>query len=303
MLNTEAISPRFQGLDIWDSEEILTALWEGQMSAIASVRQAIPNLAAAAEDAAERLRERGRLVYVGAGASGHLAIQDGLEMPQTFGWPPERLVLIMAGGERARLSPLGQAEDDAEAGFADINVRSINSDDVVVGVAASGTTRYTVNALEVARKLGALTVALANNPDTPLLAAADHAILLPTGAEVIAGSTRMGAGTAQKAALNMFSTLLMTRLGHVHDGLMVDVVIDNDKLVGRGVQMLSHITGAEAEQSRQALEQNHNNLKVAALVLSGCDSTQAETVLQSAKGVLRKALARCDAAKLGETGY
>lgn len=292
MSTTEIISPRYRGLDTWNAADVLSALWEGQLSAIASVRESLPALALAAEAMAERLRESGRLAYVGAGASGHLAIQDGLELPQTFGWPAERLLLLMAGGDKARTSSAGPAEDDAEAGRRDMETCAVSADDAVIGVAASGTTPYTVAALQLARENGALTVALANNADTPLLEIATHPILLLTGPEVIAGSTRMNAGTAQKAALNMLSTLVMTRLGHVHDGLMVDVHIDNEKLLERGVQMLIHLTGVDMDQARSALARSDNQVKVAALVLSGVTRIEAECLLDEANGVLREALSR-----------
>ncbi len=202
MQETERFSPRYKGLDLWSEEDALAAFWDGQMTALAAVRPALPSIAAAARAMVERLGGGdGRLVYGGAGSSGLLAAQDGMEVTPTFGWPPERLLILVAGGDAARLRPMGVREDDAGDGERAVSAHRIGAADVVIGVAASGTTPYTVALLQGARSAGALTVAIANNFDTPLLQAAAHPIPLDTGPEVIAGSTRLGAGTAQKAAL------------------------------------------------------------------------------------------------------
>jgi len=287
---TETASLRYRGLDTWDSATLLEALCESQMAAIAAVRTALPELEAAAAAMVERLAGSGRLVYAGAGASGLLALQDGLELPQTFGWPRQRLVLLVAGGDQ--LQQLGGAEDDAEVGREAVAALHLGAADVLLGVAASGTTPYTVAALEAAGASGALTVAIANNPDTPMLRAAACPVLLNTGAEVVAGSTRMKAGTAQKAALNLLSTLVMTRLGHVHDGYMVDMVIDNAKLRQRGLTILSAISGRPREKAAEALAQCQDRIKPAVLVLHGLQAAEALRLLEETRGSLRAALAR-----------
>lgn len=293
MLNTEIASPRYRGLDTWDSADILAALLDGQLNAVAAVRPALPALGQAAEAMAARLRnENSRLVYVGAGLSGHLAYQDGLEMPQTYGWPTARLILLMAGGGKARLEPLGGAEDNAEAGTQEMMAHGVGPADVVIAVAASGETAYTVTALKAARGQGALTVGIANNPHTPLLGVAEYPILLDTGPEVIAGSTRMNAGTAQKAALGMLSTLVMVKLGHVIDGYMVNMTVDNAKLRARAARMLTAITRADRDAALAAFDRCKGQVKLAALVLNGLSPTEAEQALAEAGGVLRIALNR-----------
>jgi N-acetylmuramic acid 6-phosphate etherase len=286
--STEYVSDRYVGFDVWDSREALEALWQGQVAAISSVRPAIQVLADAADAIANRLgKGTGRLIYTGAGASGLLAMQDGMEMNQTFGWPVERLELLIAGGDEARLSAKGVVEDDAAAADQDAARVDIKSDDVVIGVAASGSTPYTVALTTYAQAAGALTVAIINNRNTALGAAADFEIVLESGPEVIAGSTRLGAGTAQKAALGMLSTLVMTRLGHVFDGHMVNVIADNKKLVERAVRMIVAIADVDDDTARIALETCHGQVKNAVLVAKGMSAVEAESALVKAEGDLR----------------
>lgn len=292
MAQTEAAEPRFRGLDTWNDHSVLASLWESQLAAVAAVGPALPALAAAASSMTQRLRQGGRLFYVGAGTSGLLAVQDGSELPQTFGWPREKLVLLLAGGPD--LESLGAAEDEAEDARARLAALNLNAQDVVLAVAASGTTPYTVAALEYARDQGALTVAMANNAATLLLDVAEHPVLLDTGAEVIAGSTRMKAGTAQKVALNLLSTLVMTRLGHVFDGRMVDLQIDNEKLRRRGLQMLMELTGANEATAASALAACHDQVKPAVLVARGLSPAAAASLLEQHEGSLRAALAQID---------
>jgi N-acetylmuramic acid 6-phosphate etherase len=289
--STEDVSARYEGFDTWDSEKALDALWQGQQSAVASVRPAIPVLAKAAEAVASRLGAgAGRLVYTGAGSSGLLAMQDGMEMTQTFSWPAERLVLLMAGGDAARLQQVGLEEDDASAAEADAARVAFTSEDVLVAVAASGTTPYTLAMVSTARAAGALTIAIINNQTTPMGAAADHEIVLASGPEVIAGSTRLGAGTAQKAALGMLSTLVMTRLGNVFDGYMVSVVADNQKLRERALRMVGDIADVAEEAARVALDTCDGQVKNAVLIARGMSADEAEVALAGAGGDLRSAL-------------
>ncbi len=288
---TEAQSERTADLDAWDSRSVLEALWEGQMAAVAAVRTALPALARAADAAASRLAAGGRLVYAGAGTSGRIGVQDGAELSPTFDWPEDRLVLLMAGGETALLHAVENAEDRRDLAETAIAEHGIGAADVVIGLAASGATPFTLACVEAAARQGALTIAIANSPGAPLLAAAEHAILIETGAEAIAGSTRMKAGTAQKVVLNMFSTLLMVRLGRVYRGLMVDMQARNAKLRHRAERMLSAITGRDGETTRRALDGSDGKVKLAVLLLEGLDRPAAEALLDRHGGMLRAALA------------
>jgi N-acetylmuramic acid 6-phosphate etherase len=289
-MSTESVGARYRGLDAWPSRDILDVFAEGQMAAIAAVRAALPAIEAAGEAATVRLRDGGRLVYAGAGTSGRLALLDGVELTPTFDWPPERIVTLMAGGETALIRAVEGAEDDREAAARDVAGARVVSADVMIAVAASGATPYTLAALGAARRAGALGIGIANNPGAPLLAAADHPILLDTGAEAIGGSTRMKAGTAQKATLNLLSSLIMTKLGRVHDGYMVDLRATNAKLRRRSERMLIEITGAGAAAAQEALKRCDGRVKPAVLVLRGLSPDSAERALQAAGGSLRGAL-------------
>ncbi|MEA2782408.1 MAG: N-acetylmuramic acid 6-phosphate etherase [Rhodospirillaceae bacterium] len=301
MTKTEAISQRYRGLDIWADEEILEALWEGQARAIAAVRPAMPAIAGAARAIAQRLGVDGRIIYAGAGSSGGLAALDGMELGPTFGWPNERVVLIVAGGEALKPGAHGNAEDDAAEAERRMAALKPGAADVLIVVAASGSTRFSLAAVEAARRAGSLTVGLANNPGAPLLSLVDYPILLDSGAEVISGSTRMNAGTAQKAALNLLSTLAMIRLGHVYDGLMVNLRVENAKLHERAVGMLTDITGCRREAAAHSLEQCGGHVKSAALVLNGAAPAEASHLLAQAGGDLRRALIKL-AARGGRSG-
>ena len=287
---TELISPRYRELDAWDTGTALDALWEAQLTAVAAVRAALPAIATAVEAALPLLARGGRIVYAGAGTSGRIGAQDGAELPPTFDWPRDRVVLLIAGGEAALTKSVENAEDDANAATTAIAHHAIGRDDVVLGIAASGTTPFTVAAVREAARRGALTIGIANSPDSALLAAAAHPILVATGAEAIAGSTRMKAGTAQKVILNLFSTMVMVRLGRVHHGLMVDMQATNEKLRGRAVRMLCHLTGHDEAAARTALQRSGGRVKLAVLVLEGLDPAAAEAALQRHGGRLRAAL-------------
>src|SRR6266508_2984519 len=215
-MDTERASARYSGLDLWKPDEILDALIESQLAAGAATRAARPALQRAALAMEARLRFRGRLVYAGAGTSGRLAVQDGAELAPTFGWPKDRLLLLIAGGRDALLQSVEGAEDDVADARQLIGQHAIDVDDVLVAVAASGTTPFTLACLREAGSRGALTIGIANNQGTPILKESHHPIFLDTGPEPIAGSTRLKAGTAQKITLNGLSTLLMILLGRVY---------------------------------------------------------------------------------------
>ncbi len=290
MSTTEDQDPRYIDIDEWPTVDAVNAMLEGQLAAIAAIRSATTALAMAAEAAADRLKSEGRLVYVGAGTSGRVAVQDGVELAPTFGWPEERLAYLVAGGMGALASSVEGAEDDSDAARAEIAALNIGAEDVVIGVAASGRTRYTISAIEAARKAGALTITIANNADTPLLNAAEHSLLAATGTEIIVGSTRMKAGTAQKAMLNMLSTAIMLRLGRVYKGLMVDMQISNAKLHNRACGIVSAITGCSADEADAALKATNKNIKQAILVAMGETPLSAETLLATHSGILRSTI-------------
>ena len=289
-MSTETADPRFADLDAWPTARAVEAMWEGQMDAVAAVRRALPQITHAAEAAAERLSGSGRLIYAGAGTSGRIAVQDGAELGPTFGWPAERLVFAMAGGEAALISSVEGAEDDAADGAAQMVLANTGSADVLIGVAASGATPFTLAAIKEARGRGALTIGLANNQGSPLLEAAEFPVLLETGSEVLAGSTRMKAGTAQKAALNLISTAVMIRLGHVYKGMMVDMQLSNAKLRARALKMVAGLAGCGDEEAARALAASGGRIKPAVLVAMGRSRGDAEAMLGANGGNLRRAL-------------
>ena len=296
-MSTERSSPRYSSIDVWDAEDIAETIVESQFAAVAAVYAVRKQIASAAVAMQARLQDRGRLIYAGAGTSGRLAVQDGAELAPTFGWPDERLLFLIAGGEEALLRSVEGAEDDAEGGTRLIVQHAVTAQDVLIAVAASGTTRFTLACLREAKRCGALTLGIANNGASPILDEADHPILLDTGSEPIAGSTRMKAGTAQKVALNTLSTLLMTLLGKVYRGLMVDVRAVNEKLVKRSEDMLIQLTGRSRDDVRNALSRANGSVKIAVMLLHGCDLEFAKHLLSAAGDRLGAALDRVGNAK------
>ena len=297
-MSTERSSPRYSSIDLWEAEDIAESIVESQFAAVAAVQAVRKEIAAAVVAMRTRLQDRGRLIYVGAGSSGRLAVQDGSELAPTFGWPGDRLVLLVAGGDRALLRSVEGAEDDAEQGLRLIEQHAVTSQDVLIAVAASGTTRFTLACLREAKLRGALTLGIANNQASPILQDADHPIFLDTGSEPIAGSTRLKAGTAQKVALNTLSTSLMILLGKVHQGLMVDVRAGNEKLQKRSEAMLMQLTGVNRDDARDALSRAQGNIKIAVMVLNGCDLESAKQMLRDSNNHLGIALQR-----LGDQRY
>ncbi|MFN3954353.1 MAG: N-acetylmuramic acid 6-phosphate etherase [Pararhodobacter sp.] len=288
---TELADPRYVMLDRWDSRTALTTIWESQLAAVAAIGPALPVLAQVVEQAAGRLRGGvGRLVYAGAGTSIRTAVQDGTELGPTYDWPEARTLYLIAGGPEALMRGVEGAEDDAEDARAQVARAGIGPQDVVLAIAASGRTPFTLAVLEAARAAGALAVGIANNPGAPLLERADLGVLVETGAEVVAGSTRMKAGSAQKVVLNMISTQIMVLLGHVHDGLMVDMRPENIKLRGRARDMVARIAGVGDAAAQAALEAAGWRIKPAVLVALGRSPDDARTALAGAGGLLRAAL-------------
>lgn len=289
-MDTERSCPRFAGIDAWEPRDALDAMIEAQFAAVAAVRAARGAIADAVLAMQARLGERGRLIYAGAGTSGRLAVQDGAELMPTFSWPPERLVLLIAGGQEALLQAVEGAEDEQAKAEELVERHRLGPSDVLIAVAASGTTPFTLACLRAARRNGALAIGIANNSGTPLLLEADHAIFLDTGPEPIAGSTRMNAGTAQRIALNLLSSLLMIRLGRVYKGLMVDVQASNAKLARRREAIVRGLTGRGRHEVRDALARAGGNVKLAVLLLDGCDLGEAKVALERAGGRLDAAI-------------
>ena len=300
-MSTERPSPRFSDIDTWESEDIAESIIESQFAAVAAVHAVRREIAAAALAIQSRLGDHGRVVYAGAGTSGRLAVQDGAELVPTFGWPEERLVLLMAGGREALLRSVEGAEDDFEQAIKLIDQHAITTQDVLIAVAASGTTPFTLACLREAKRRGALTVGIANNRASPILQEADHPICLDTGSEPIAGSTRLKAGTAQKITLHTLSSVLMILLGKVYRGLMVDVRALNEKLVRRSEDMLILLTGSSPDHVRDALLLANGRVKIAALLLNGCDLDTAVQLLRAAGDHLGKALTLASKARTANT--
>jgi N-acetylmuramic acid 6-phosphate etherase len=289
---TESPHPSHEDLDGYASVELVHAFVDDQGAAVAAVRAAAPALAAAIDAALPRLRAGGRLVHVGAGTSGRLGVLDGVELLPTFSWPSYRSVGLLAGGPRAMFVSVEGAEDDGSQGAADVRAAEVASNDVVVLIAASGSTPYTLGAAQAAAAAGALTVGFANNPGAPLLQAVRHPVLLDTGPEVISGSTRLKAGTSQKIALNTFSSALMVRLHKVYGNLMVDVQAGNAKLRQRALMLTVRATGAESDEAGAALTACGGQVKPAIVMLkTGCDAERARALLATHHGSIRLALA------------
>jgi N-acetylmuramic acid 6-phosphate etherase len=278
---TEGRLPASAGLDLLATRDLVELLVRDQSEAVAVVRAQVATLTQVVEAIVERIGRGGRVHYVGAGTSGRLGVLDASEMPPTFGTPPALVCAHIAGGDRALREAVEGAEDDGGAGAREMHAH-VAPDDVVLGISASGGARYVVAALESAREIGALTVAITSSDASALVAAADLAIVLPTGAEALSGSTRLKAGTAQKIALNTISTAVMVRLGKVHDNVMIDVVATNEKLRGRAQRLVGELTGAEDTRVRTALDASGGSVKVAVVMIArNVDAAQARTLLQS----------------------
>lgn len=286
---TEAVDPAYADLDAWPLERTLAALVDGQRRAIEAVERALPALEAAAAGIEGRVRAGGRLVYAGAGTSGRLAVQDAAELPPTFGF--DRALVLMAGGEAAGQSAREGAEDDVEDAARAVAEAEVDGRDAFIGLAASGRTPYTVAAVRAAREAGAFTVGIANVAATPLLAAAEVAIWLDTGPEVLAGSTRLAAGTAQKAALNALSTAVLVRSGGAYSNLMVGMRPLNAKLRRRAVTLVAQAAAVSEPVAAAALAVSDHDLRTAIVVArTGVDADRARAALAAHGGRVRDAL-------------
>jgi N-acetylmuramic acid 6-phosphate etherase len=298
-MRTEQRSQDSRQFDDQSVETITRLILADQAAAIAGVQAQTPALAKAAAAAADRLGDSdgGRLVYAGAGTSARLGVQDGVELSPTYRWPPDRCAFLIAGGPAALTQAIEGAEDDADAGRRAVGHEAVGPADVLIALAASGRTPFTVATAEAARQAGALTIGIANNGEAPLLGAVDHPILLDTGAELVAGSTRMKAGTAQRAALTTLSTAIMVRLGRVFDGYMVDLQATNAKLRHRAIAVVQGLTGASEGAAKDALAAADGHVKLAVLIRHGAAADEGRALLDRFAGHLRPALAALTGSK------
>jgi N-acetylmuramic acid 6-phosphate etherase len=290
-LETERADPRYRMIDLATVGELAELMNEADSGVPAAVRDALPQIVPAIEAVAARMRSGGRLLYVGAGTPGRIGVLDASECPPTFGTPPELVRGVIAGGPGAVFAAREGVEDDEDAGRAAIVEEDVRPEDSVIGIASSGRTPFVVAAVAEARGRGALTVGLSCNRDTALSAGAEHAIEVLVGGEVLAGSTRLKAGTAQKLVLNMFSTIVMVQLGKTYGNLMVDLKASNEKLRERAIRMVTTVTGASRERAVQALESAGMQVKPAILRLErGLSAAEATSRLAAAGGRLRAAM-------------
>ena len=291
-LISEELNPNTREIDLLPTTEILRAMNREDRSVPDAVGKVIPEIARAVDRIVDAFGKGGRLIYLGAGTSGRLGVLDSAECPPTFSVPGDMVVGLIAGGADALVRAIEGAEDDSEGGVAALNGIGLTEKDVVVGVAVSGRTPYVMGGLTHAKAVGATTVALSCNQDSAIARIADIAILPVVGPEVLAGSTRLKSGTAQKLVLNMLTTASMIRLGKCYQNLMVDLRPTNMKLVARAARIVMLATGCAAEQAQEALKRTDNDVKLAILMtVTGMPIEEAKLALRSAGGFLRKAIA------------
>jgi N-acetylmuramic acid 6-phosphate etherase len=289
--NTEQRNPASRNLDRMTAGEIVRLMNREDRRVTAAVGREIPAIARAADAIVNGIRKGGRLIYVGAGSSGRMGVLDAAECPPTFGVSPNVVRAVIAGGRRAITQAVEGAEDSARNGERDLRAIRMTRNDVVVGIAASGTTPYVLGALRFARKRGATTIAVTSNLRMPLGRLAKTVIAPEVGPEVLTGSTRLKAGTSQKMVLNMLSTAVMARLGHVYENLMIDMMLTNEKLAERALRMLAEASGKRVSAAGDALRAAGHDMRVALVMLKrGITAAEAKKKLTAARGDLRKAI-------------
>ena len=289
---TENRNPRTRGIDKKSALEIVRAIHREDATVTKAVASALPAISRAVDAIVLGLQHGGRLFYVGAGTSGRLAALDAAELPPTFGTQARLVQAVIAGGRHALTHAVEGAEDNRAQGARDLAAHKLNANDVVVGITASGSTPYVLGALEFARQKRCVTVGITSNPRTPISRVAKICIVTPTGPEVITGSTRMKAGTAQKMVLNMLSTASMIRLGRVYDNYMIGVALTNRKLQARGLRVLAEASGATVEEATRALRQSGHTMDVALVMLkAGVNASESRRMLRGANGNVGMALA------------
>ena len=290
-MTTERRNPRTMNLDTMSELEIVTAINDEDARVPLAIAKKLPEIAQAARWAVEAFEQGGRLFYMGAGTSGRLGVLDAAECPPTFGVDPGMVVGLIAGGEKAFLKAIEGAEDSRELGRSDLEAHGLTARDFVVGIAASGRTPYVLGGLEYAKSVGCRTAAIACNPGSAVGQAADLAIEVEVGPEVLTGSTRLKSGTAQKLILNMISTASMVRAGKAYQNLMVDVMQTNEKLHVRAENIVIDATGVERAEARRAIDAAGGSVKCAiTMLLAGCDADEARRRLDEAKGHVRAAI-------------
>jgi N-acetylmuramic acid 6-phosphate etherase len=290
-LETERRRPEGADLDLASTRELVGLMVDEDRTVPEAVDRAADAIAAAIDLVAERLRRGGRLIYVGAGTSGRIGVMDAVESRPTFSMPPDRVVGVLAGGMDAFASAAEGVEDDPDRGAADLDELGVGPDDAVVGITASGRTPYVIGAIRRARERGAATVGLSSNPDAELSAFVERPIEVVVGPELIAGSTRLKAGTAQKLVLNMISTISMIRIDRTYGNLMIGVRVTNEKLRLRARRIVEEATGAGEDDARRALEAAGHDIPTAIVMIGrGVGADEAARFLESAGGNLRAAL-------------
>jgi len=290
-VTTERRNPRSVDIDLFPTERVLKIINAEDAQVPGAVAAAIPDIAKLVDAGLQAIRAGGQVIYVGAGTSGRIASTDAAEIQPTFSAPPEWIQAVIAGGAKALAKASEGLEDEKDKAAADLKSKKLSKNDLVIGIAATGTTPYTLAALEFAASKEAKTAAIVCAENTPMSKVADITVQVPVGPEVIAGSTRMKAGTAQKLVLNMFSTALMIRLGMTYSNWMINVSMTNQKLRERGKQILQEILGVKPAEAEELVEESGANLKVAVIMgVSGCTRAEAEARLAKANGNLRSIL-------------
>lgn len=290
-LNTEQQNPKTMNIDLMSTEEIITVINQEDTLVPNVLARQVPNISEVVDKIVAAFKQGGRLIYVGAGTSGRLGIIDASECPPTYGTDPGMVVGIIAGGKEAMTDAIEGVEDDKQQGQTDMEEISLTAKDIVVGIAASGRTPYTIGALEHAKQLGAVTVSVVCSKDSEMEKVSDYTIAAVVGPEVITGSTRMKAGTAQKLILNMLSTASMIKMGKVYGNLMVDVQMTNEKLHNRAVNIVKMATGASDEEAQAAIKEQNYHTKAAILqIITGLKGIEAKELLDKHDGYLREAI-------------
>jgi len=289
MKETEKKNKSFDTIENWEIKKLLEELLQSQIKSFNAVKNALNEIELAVSSSLKKIKKRNsKIVYVGAGTSGRIGALDGVELIPTFGWPDDRVQFCFSGDDPLKATE--GSEDSEELAVEHFNKKNINQDDVVIGLAASGSTKYTLKIIELSRNMGALTIGISNNKNSLLLNVAEMKICLETGSEFLAGSTRLAAGTSQKIALNLFSTSLMIKLNRVYKGFMIDVVASNEKLKKRSQYILSEITGCSEETAIKLLKQTNYNIRLSLMLYHNYTIEDAQKILEENDNDLHKIL-------------
>ena len=289
MKETEKKNKSFDTIENWEIKKLLEELLQSQIKSFNAVKNALNEIELAVSSSLKKIKKRNsKIVYVGAGTSGRIGALDGVELIPTFGWPDDRVQFCFSGDDPLKATE--GSEDSEELAVEHFNKKNINQDDVVIGLAASGSTKYTLKIIELSRNMGALTIGISNNKNSLLLNVAEMKICLETGSEFLAGSTRLAAGTSQKIALNLFSTSLMIKLNRVYKGFMIDVVASNEKLKKRSQYILSEITGCSEETAIKLLKQTNYNIRLSLMLFHNYAIEDAQKILEENDNNLHKIL-------------